>query len=129
MPGGVELVHRADQAHPEDGLDLGGLAGLQEPVEALEDLHILPPGRRRPPRHCQLPDDPVDILWGHLPRWAAQRRQGPLQQAGVVVDGHRAEPARLPGGHERLDTLGLERPRVGGDRLLRDGPALQHAQS
>jgi len=62
MPGGVELIDRADQLHPERGLDLGGLTCLQKPVEPLEDLHILPPGGRRPPSCRQVPDDPVDVF-------------------------------------------------------------------
>src|SRR5438445_650589 len=37
VTGGVELIHRADQPHPERGLDLDRLAGLQEPVEPLKD--------------------------------------------------------------------------------------------
>ena len=61
MARGVELVDRADQPDPERGLDLHGLAGLQEPVEALEDLHIVtaggrlhgpPPPGRRPRGRC-----------------------------------------------------------------------------
>ncbi|MEV8023057.1 hypothetical protein AB0O76_43580 [Streptomyces sp. NPDC086554] len=41
MPGSVELVDWTDQPDAERGLDLGCLAGLQEPVEPLEDLDIL----------------------------------------------------------------------------------------
>ena len=129
MPGGVELIDRADQLHPERGLDLRGLAGLQEPVEALEDLHVLPPGRGRPPRHRQVADHPVDVLRRHLPRRAAQRLQRPLQQPDVVADRHRAEPPRPPRRHERLHALGLELPRVAGQRLLDHGPALHHPQA
>jgi len=33
MARGVELIDRAHQPDAERGLDLGGLAGLQEPVE------------------------------------------------------------------------------------------------
>ncbi len=97
-------------------------------MEPLEDLHILAASRGRPPGRCQVPDHPVDILWGHLPRRAAQRTQHPLQQADVVVDGDRAEPASPPGGHERVHTRGLELPRIGRDRPFRDRPAAQHPQ-
>jgi hypothetical protein len=48
VAGGVELIDRADQPDAERGLDLGSLADLEEPVESLEDLHILPAGRGRP---------------------------------------------------------------------------------
>ncbi|MET8291397.1 hypothetical protein ABZV80_40400 [Streptomyces sp. NPDC005132] len=58
MPGGVELVDRADESDSELGLDLdlNCLAGLQEPVEALEDRHIPAPGARRPILHRQVTD-------------------------------------------------------------------------
>jgi hypothetical protein len=105
---GVELIDRADQPHAEIALDLRRFAGLQEPVETFEDLDVLSPRRTRPPGHRQLTHHPVDVLRGHLPRRAAERHQRPFQQPGVVVDGHRAEAAGPPGGHERLDAGGLE---------------------
>jgi len=40
MPGRVVLIHRADQPDPERDLDLDGLADLQEPVKALENLQV-----------------------------------------------------------------------------------------
>ncbi|SFK55466.1 hypothetical protein SAMN05216275_12852 [Streptosporangium canum] len=124
MAGGVELIDRADQADPERGFDLGRLAGLQESMEPFEDLHVIAAGGGRPAGHRQVPDDSVDAFRSYLPGQTPQGGQGPLQQAGVVVDRHRAEPAGSPRGHEGLDALGLELPRVRSDRLLRDAAAL-----
>jgi hypothetical protein len=70
---------------PEPGVDLGRVAGLQEPVEPLEDLHVLAPRRRRAARHRQLPNRAIDVLARDLPRGTPQRRHRPLQQPGVVV--------------------------------------------
>ncbi|MFD7031556.1 hypothetical protein ACFWAR_26365 [Streptomyces sp. NPDC059917] len=61
MPGRVELIDRAYQADAETGFDLDGLADLQEPVEALEDLHKLAPGRGGPPGKGQVAGDMVDV--------------------------------------------------------------------
>ncbi|MFJ3964810.1 hypothetical protein [Streptomyces sp. NPDC090036] len=62
MPGRVELIDRADQADAEPGLDLDGLAHLKEPVETLEDLHVLAAGGGRPPGKSQVSDDTVEGL-------------------------------------------------------------------
>jgi hypothetical protein len=108
VAGGVELIDRAGQPDAERGLDLGSLADLQEPVEPLEHLQIVPPGRDCPARAGQLADHPVHVLGGDLPRRAAQRGQHPLQQPGVVADRRGREPPRCPRGDERLHALGLE---------------------
>lgn len=125
MAGGVELIDRAHQPNPEPGLDLGGLAHLQEPVEVLEDLHISPPGRGFPASNRQLADNPVDVLSRDLPGRTAQRGQRPLQQTDVILDRHRTEPARPPGRDEGLHALGLKLPRIrahrpGGHTTTRD---------
>ncbi|MEU9256646.1 hypothetical protein AB0D66_33360 [Streptomyces sp. NPDC048270] len=84
MTGRVELIDRADQTDAEPGFDLDGLADLQEPVEALEDLHILAPGRGNPPGKSQVTDDTVDVFGSDVPGGPAQRGERPLQQAEVV---------------------------------------------
>jgi hypothetical protein len=129
VPGGVELIDRADQPDAERGLDLGGLPGLQEPVEPLEDLDVLPAGRGRPPRDRQVADQLVDVVGGHLPGRAAQGLQRPFQQPDVVADRHRAEPAGPPRGDKRLYALSLVLPRVARQRLLHHRPALHHLQA
>ncbi|MGW4824627.1 hypothetical protein ACWEP4_38315 [Streptomyces sp. NPDC004227] len=129
MSGGVELVDRADQADAERRLDLGSLAGLQKPVEPLEDLDVLTTRRGLAALHGEVTDHAVDVLRGHLPRWPAQRGQRPLQQTDVVVDGHRAEPAGPPRGDERVDACGLELPRIRDLWLLRNGPARDDLES
>ncbi|ULR54403.1 hypothetical protein [Streptomyces deccanensis] len=129
MPRSVELVDRADQPDAERGLDLGRLTGLQEPVEALEDLHVLPPGRGLAALDREVTDDAVDVLGRHVPRGSAERRERPLQQPDVVVDGHRAEPAGPPRSDERVNTRRLELPRIRRQRRLRDGPARDDLQS
>ena len=52
---------------PPGGHQAARVTGLQEPVEPLEDLNVLPASRRRPPRDGQVPDQPVDVVGGHLP--------------------------------------------------------------
>jgi hypothetical protein len=115
MAGGVELIDRALQPDPEPRLDLGGLAGGQEPVEALERLHITAPGRGSQPAGGQRPGH--DVIRRDLPRWATQQREHPLQHPGVVLDRHRAEPARHPRRQVRLDALVLEPLRIRRHRL------------
>jgi hypothetical protein len=61
MPRRVELVHRADQPNTEPGLDLSRLAHLQEPVKALEGLHILPTRRSLAARDREVANNPVDV--------------------------------------------------------------------
>ena len=128
MPGGVELIDRALQPHPEHSLDLPSLAGGQEPVEALERLHIATPCRGGQPARRQRPRHPVDVLRRDLPRRTAQQREHPLQHPGVVLDRHRAEPAHRPRRHIRLHALVLEPPRISADsgssrsRTPRDHP-------
>jgi hypothetical protein len=123
MPRGVELIDRALQPDPEHRLDLRRLAGGQEPVEALERLHIAPPGRGSQPASGQQTDHPVNILRGHLPRRAIQQREHPLQHPGVVLDRHRAEPAGRPRRQIRLHALILETPRFGWRQLPGRGQA------
>ncbi|MGW3659399.1 hypothetical protein ACWD6R_28720 [Streptomyces sp. NPDC005151] len=96
MPGRVELVDRADQADAEPRFHLDGLANMQEPVEALEDLHILAPGRGGQPGKRQVADDAVDVFGSDVPRRPAQRGERPFQQSDVVLDRHRAEPTGPP---------------------------------
>ncbi|MER5733362.1 hypothetical protein ABT084_34390 [Streptomyces sp. NPDC002138] len=86
MPGRVELIDRADQTDAETSLDLDGLAHLKEPVEALEDLHILAPGGGRPPGKGQVTDDAVDVFGGDVPGGPAQCGERPFQQSDVVLD-------------------------------------------
>lgn len=129
MPGSVELVDRADQPDAERCLDLGRLAGLKKPVEALEDLHVLAPGRGPTALDREVTDDAVDVLGRHVPRGPAERREGPLQQPDVVVDGHRAEPTGPPRSDECVDTRRLELPRIRRQRGLGDGPTRDDLQS
>ena len=112
MAGGVELIDRVGQADPEARLDLGGLAGGQEREEPLERRHIPAPGAGRHPRRRELTDHPVDVLAGHLPGRAPARVEEPLQGAGAVADGHRAEPAGGLRGLVRLDAGRLISRRV-----------------
>ncbi|MGE7391465.1 hypothetical protein ACQKM2_38950 [Streptomyces sp. NPDC004126] len=96
MPGRVELIDWADQADAETGFDLDGLADLKEPVEALEDLHVLAPGRGSPPGKGQVTDDTVDVFGSDVPGGPAQRGERPFQQSDVVLDRHRTEPTGPP---------------------------------
>ncbi|MEU2021376.1 hypothetical protein ABZ565_04290 [Streptomyces sp. NPDC016469] len=96
MPGRVELIDWADQAHAGTSLDLDGLAQLKGPVEALEDLHVLAAGGGRPPGKSQVPNDTVDVFRGDVPGRSAQCGERPFQQSDVVLDGHRAEPTGPP---------------------------------
>jgi hypothetical protein len=112
VSGGVELVDRAYQPNPERRLDLSGLANLQKPVEALEDLDILPPCRCRPAGHGQVAHDTVDVLGGRFPCRAPQCGQRPLQQPDVVVDGDLAETPSPPRRDECVDAFALELKRI-----------------
>jgi len=135
VAGGVELIDRAGQPDPERGLDLGSLAGLQETVEPLEHLKVVPAGRDRPARAGQLPDYPVHVLGGDFPRRAAQRGQHPLQQPGVIANRRVREPPRRPRRNKRLHAVGLERCRIRRhfrwDELTCDDtkPGLRHAHT
>ena len=88
-----------------------GWTWLCETVQKIDAGALTLGGRRRPPRHRKISDDPVAVLRGHLPRRQPERLQRPLQQPGVVVDRHPAEPASPPRGHERVHALGLVLPR------------------
>ena len=112
MAGGVELIDRVGQPHPEARLDLGGLAGGQEREEPLERRYIPAPGARRHPGRRELTHDPVDVLAGHLPGRAPARVEEPFQGAGAVADGQRAEPAGGLRGLIRLDARRLINQRV-----------------
>ena len=90
-------------------------------MEPLENLHILPPRRRRPPRHRQLTDHPVDVLTGDIPRRTPQRRQRPLQQPNIVVDRHQAESSGMPRRHERINAFTLKQNGIRGNMLDRCG--------
>jgi hypothetical protein len=117
VPGRVELIDRANQADAEPRFDLDSLADLQEPVEALKDLHVLAAGRGGPPGKGQVTDDTVDVFGSDVPGGPAQRGERPFQQSDVVLDRHRTEPAGLPRGDKRLNAVSLKLPRIGGHRL------------
>ena len=95
MAGGVELVHRTDQPHPERRLDLGSLADLQEPVETLEHLHIIPPRRRRPTR-----------------RWPAHPPPGRRPRRSPPTPGAPAPPASAPARRRRCRSSTRLNPRA-----------------
>ncbi len=129
MARGVELINRALDPEPEHRLDLGGLAGRQEPVKSLECLHIATPGGGGQPARGQRPGHPVDIFRRDLPGRAAQQGEHPLQHPGVVLDRHRAEPPGHPRGQVRLDAFLLELLRIRRRRLPRRSQApLDHPQ-
>ncbi|MFF3091549.1 hypothetical protein ACFVRB_41880 [Streptomyces nojiriensis] len=81
MPGRIELIDWADQAATEPGFGLDGLADLQEPVEALEDLHVLAPGRGGSPGKGQVADNTVNVFGSDVPCGPAQRGERPFQQS------------------------------------------------
>ncbi|WP_174415075.1 hypothetical protein [Nocardia vinacea] len=105
MPRRVELVDRAHQFDAESGLDLGGLANLQEAVKTLEDLDIFASGRWSPARDREIADDAVDVVGCDFPCRPPQRGQSTLEQPDVVVDGDRAEPTSTPRRDNRWDEV------------------------
>jgi hypothetical protein len=114
VPGRVELIDRIDQPDPERRLDLARLARDKERVEALERLHVTPPGRGGQPLRAQPRDYPVHIFAGHVPGRPAARGQEPFQDRSPVV--HRS-PAETAGNLRRLECQQaaiLERDRISG---------------
>src|SRR5207253_4210187 len=67
------------------------LARNQERMEALERLHITPPGGSGQPLRRQPRDNPVDVLPRDLPGRTTASSQEPLQGASRIADSHLAE--------------------------------------
>ncbi len=72
--------------HTEPRLDLRRATGHEEPMEALERLHIPAADRGRLARCRQPAHDPVHVAGRDLPRRAARRCEEPLQHARAILD-------------------------------------------
>src|SRR6266516_2758660 len=132
----IELIHRTDQPHPECRLDLTRLARDKERVEALERLHVTPPGRGGQPLRAKPRDDPVHVFPGDVPGWPAARSQEPFQDPGPVVHRGLAETAGNLRVLECQQAAVLKSDRISGrpagcgaDRTTRDQakPVSRHA--
>lgn len=131
VPRGVEFINRAYQPDPERGLDLGGLARLQEPVEALERLDVAPPRGGGQTLHGQVTHHAVNVFVLGFPGGAADQREHPSQHPGLVLDRHEAESAGDPRTLVGVDAIGLELLRIHTDRwhpgiwlMTRDDPKI-----